>query len=128
MEMIAKFLRQFLMHNDLAYIPGLGIFEAQNLKAELDPGKKKMSPPGRTVKFRQQTSKDSGFIDFLSRIESKTPEETKKALKKWVDGLKKEIVAQKKVEIEGLGFLGLNSAKKVAFKALPDLNLSPETI
>lgn len=127
MEMIAKYLRQFLTHNDLAYIPGLGIFEAVNLKAEMDPSKKEMLPPRRVVKFKQQSSKDLSFIEFLAKLDGKSNEAIKKELTDWVNELKKVIVAKKKVDLEGLGILGLNAAKKVAFKALPDLNISPET-
>ncbi len=98
MEMIAKYLRQFLVHNDLAYIPGLGIFEASNQKAEINPSKREMAPPLRTVSFKQQSSKDLAFIDFLARIEGKSVEAAKKDLAEWVDGLKKSIVSNKEVK------------------------------
>ncbi|MEQ8359200.1 MAG: hypothetical protein RH860_06905 [Cytophagales bacterium] len=126
--MIAKFLRQYLAHNDQAYIPKLGTFYAKNLKADVDPSKKEMKPPVRTVSFKQESSKDNSFIDFLARVDGKSIDAIKKDLSKWVDELKKEIVAKKKVELDGLGHLGVNSAKKVVFKALPDLNISPDTL
>ncbi len=128
MEMIAKFLRQYLAHNDQAYVPRLGTFHAKNLKADIDPSKKEMKPPVRSVSFKQETSKDNSFIEFLARVDGKSPDTIKKELGKWVDDLKKEIVAKKKVELPGLGHLGVNSAKKVVFKALPNLNISPETL
>ncbi len=128
MEMIAKFLRQYLAHNDQAYIPKLGTFYAKNLKADVDPSKKEMKPPVRTVSFKQESSKDNSFIDFLARVDGKSLDAIKKDLSKWVDQLKKEIVAKKKVELEGLGHLGVNTAKKVVFKALPNLNISPDTL
>lgn len=126
--MIAKFLRQYLAHNEQAYIPRLGTFYANNQKADVDPSKKEMKPPVRTVSFKQESSKDNSFIDFLARVEGKSEDEIKKSLTKWVDNLKKEIVSKKKVELSGLGHLGVNSAKKVVFKPLPDLNISPETL
>ncbi len=113
---IVRYIKEILIERGKVIVPNLGTFEKVIIPASIDKATGDMQPPKPNIVFYDNT--DVGNIilcDYISEKLNIKSSEVSKQLKEKVESWNADLNANKKVAVEGLGYLYKNKEGKTAF-------------
>lgn len=120
---VAENLFDYLKHNDLAEIPGLGTFVVKSSSARINDITNTIIPPSRKVVFEKKEGGDMSFVNYFAQNEYINTDTALTWIKQYSDSVKDKIAQGRHIEIGRLGKLSKGLLDDYAFETEADLNL-----
>lgn len=129
METIIAHIETLLTEYDCVIIPGLGAFILNDVSAEWEENRQKLSAPHRVVYFNQTLHHDDGLLaDTLRLAEQTTYRKAARRIAKAVTVWQQQLQASQQVTIGRLGTLALNEKHQIEFQPARSFDFLPDNI
>ena len=120
---IESYIQELLYEYNCVVVPGFGAFLAHGKSAEIDVNSNTLIPPGKTISFNAQLSKNDGLLVSHIAKEKKLGydallNEVEQVGEDWMIRLKEG----ERIELFGIGKLWLNPEKKIQFQPENKIN------
>jgi nucleoid DNA-binding protein len=113
---IIPVIRDLLLRNQKAVIPGLGSFVIAQRPAQLNKVTRVLTPPSPTIRFdKNQQADDSLLLGYLNQKLKQKKEVALGAIEKFAIDINKRLKEEEKVNLEGLGTLSSTKSGDIAF-------------
>ncbi|MBQ9253515.1 MAG: SPOR domain-containing protein [Bacteroidales bacterium] len=120
---VAENLYDYLKHNNLAEIPGLGTFTVKEHSAEINFSLGNILPPSRKVSFTTNCSSDKSFVSYMAQKEFISEETANTWIKQYADFVKDKLDKSETVNVDKLGTLSKGIIGEYSFTPAQGLNL-----
>ncbi len=120
---VVENLYEYLKHNDIAEIPGLGTFRLKNISAQINETTGSITPPCCNVVFDRITENNKDFINFMSQREFISFATAEIWIKQYADSLVAKLEKGEQVELPRLGTLKKGYLGEYTFVTDDHLNL-----
>ena len=124
---LADHLRPLLRDHDCVIIPEFGGLVAEYAPARVQPGgRHQLSPPTRQVAFNQALTRNDGLlVDALSQHLGLPPAQAREALRQAVAALYRDLQAQQRTELPGIGVFRQQAGRGLQFEYTGATDLLP---
>lgn len=120
---IDKYIADLLFVYDCVVIPGFGGFVGNYATAGIKTSQHTFTPPYKQLAFNLNLKTNDGLLaEYISRNENVTFYQATSIISQYVDALNQELKSNKKVEIEEVGVLVLDSNENLQFEQNPETN------
>lgn len=127
MKEIVRHIEILLLGNDCVIVPGFGGFVAQRLPAYYKEEEKLFFPPFRTIGFNPQLKmNDSLLVQSYADAHDMSYPDALHCVEKEVEELKKQLLEEGCLEMQGIGTLTLNADGNIVFEPFEAGVLTPE--
>ncbi|MBQ6064281.1 MAG: SPOR domain-containing protein [Prevotella sp.] len=127
MKEIVRHIEILLLGNDCVIVPGFGGFVAQRLPAYYKEEEKLFFPPFRTIGFNPQLKmNDSLLVQSYADAHDMSYPDALLCVEKEVEELKKQLLEEGCLEMQGIGTLTLNADGNIVFEPFEAGVLTPE--
>lgn len=119
---IIPVIRDLLLRNKIAVIPGLGSFVMAQKPAQMNKVTRVITPPSVTVKFDRNKQADDGQLTgYLTRKLTVDKEAAVKAIEDFRTDIEEKLNQDEKIILEGLGTLSKKPSGDIAFSPEEEL-------
>ncbi|TAI47495.1 SPOR domain-containing protein [Flagellimonas allohymeniacidonis] len=120
---IESYIQELLYEYNCVVVPGFGAFLAHGKSAEIDVNSNTLIPPGKTISFNAQLSKNDGLLISHIAKEKKLGyesllNEVEQVGEDWMERMKEG----EHIELFGIGKLWLNGEKRIQFQPENKIN------
>ena len=126
-SVMQKQIAAYLFQRKTCPLPGLGTLSVLSSGAEADFTNKMIAAPRTVIQFEERETNVEGLVNYLATTTGADTYEVTAALEHFCDGLKKEMMEQKKVKLDYIGDIFVDGAGKIGFnpEELPAAFLQP---
>jgi hypothetical protein len=115
--MKVQFISELLYNHECVIVPGLGGFLTSYLPARIIQGSNRFYPPSCKIAFNASLSANDGILaSHISKTTGVSYQEAVESIRKWVDNSYKFMHSGEKLQLEGIGYLRLNSEGNLQFE------------
>jgi hypothetical protein len=101
---IVIYIRELILRNECVILPNLGGFISRYCPANIDPGKKILTPPSKEIEFRKDLKKDNGLlVNYISKKRKIFITRARKLIEDYVNEINSKLDSGEKVVLEGIG-------------------------
>ena len=119
------YIGELLFEHDCVIIPGFGGFVANPVNARIDPVNNVFSPPGKSISFNKNLTRNDGLLaDRIAERENLSYEAAKSEIDRIVCLYAADLKESKKVTLKNLGIFSLDGEKNLQFEPDQSANFS----
>lgn len=117
---VDRYIAELLYQQDKVVVPGLGVFSLTYKSSQVDPVQGMLTPPVKAVSFQANLGKqdETRLIDHISASEGIGREESRQAIREYVQSAQEKLQRKELVLIDQIGRLYLDFEGNLQF--LPD--------
>jgi len=121
---IAKYIRELILLNECVILPKFGGFISKYRPANIDPGKKILSPPSKIIEFHKDLLKDNGLlINHIAKEEGISNISSGKLIEDFVYEMNTKLGKGDTVVLKGVGSFRKDiKSRKIIFDTFRDEN------
>lgn len=120
---VAEILYDYLKHNDVAEIPGLGTFYVKNCSARINDITGTIQPPSRKLTFEKKENGDMSFVSHMAQTEFMSMETTNTWVRQYADSVVDKVEKGMSVTIGKLGKISKGLVGEYTFSSEEGLNM-----
>jgi len=115
--MNVQYISELLYNHECVIVPGLGGFLTSYLPARIIQESNRFYPPSCKVAFNAGLSANDGILaDHIAKSTGISYRESLEDIRKWVDRSYKLLHSGEKLQLDGIGYLRLNSEGNLQFE------------
>ena len=112
-----QYISELLYKYDCVVIPGLGGFVANYKSATIQPIQNTFSPPSKSISFNKNLSNNDGLLaNFIVQKENASFDVATKKIEEYVTKINRGLKLKKRVLLENIGTLFLDSENRTQFE------------
>ena len=101
---IAIYIKEFILKNECVILPGFGGFISKYCPANIDPGKKILTPPSKEIEFQKDLKKDNGLlINYIAKKKKIFITRARRLIEDYINKINDKLNRGEKVVLEGIG-------------------------
>ncbi|MBQ0112932.1 MAG: SPOR domain-containing protein [Bacteroidales bacterium] len=120
---VAEILYDYLKHNDVAEIPGLGTFYVKNCSARINDITGTIQPPSRKLTFEKKENGDMSFVSHMAQTEFMSMETTNTWIRQYAESVVDKVEKGMTVTIGKLGKISKGLVGEYTFSSEEGLNM-----
>jgi hypothetical protein len=115
--MKVQYIADLLYNHECVIVPGFGGFLTSYLPARIDKGSNRFYPPSCKVAFNASLSANDGILaNYIAKSCGSSYREALDDIRRWVDKSYRLLHSGERLQLEGIGFLQLNSEGNLQFE------------
>ncbi|MEH0154159.1 SPOR domain-containing protein [Limibacter armeniacum] len=127
--MIANFIKEALVEQGIAAIPGLGTFSSREAGAEVSDAGNMITPPHADIEFTEDVNLDPdvSIVKFISDKEHADLTEVRMQVELFVSSIMQQVQTGDIARIKGLGYFKGGLGGRLLFHQLDEENVLPDS-
>lgn len=126
LKFLADIIKEVLVKNDVACLPGLGAFTTEEVPAYFSDKGFTINPPYLKVVFNTSILKDTALVDFYADNNGISKSVAMSVVSQAVSDLRQELTSARAVLLPDLGLLRLTLDGSIFFVAAENLDIFPQ--
>ncbi len=120
---LGNYISELLFQYDCVIVPDLGGFVANYKSATIQPIQNNFYPPSKGISFNKNLNSNDGLlVNFIVQKEGLTYATAYQKMEEVVTGINRELKAKKKVLLQEVGTLFLDSEQRIQFEPAATVN------
>ncbi|GGG39297.1 hypothetical protein GCM10011414_05800 [Croceivirga lutea] len=110
------YIVELLYRYNCVIVPELGAFLTNTASAVIEADTKLITPPTKKIAFNEQLSKNDGLlVSYIAKVKRLPYDDMLEQVLITSNTWKEKMLAGEKLQLEGIGQLGMNASKKIEF-------------